>query len=622
MRVSLHNPGAMTHFTTRPEIVGTQGVAASTHWLASQTAMGVLERGGNAFDAAVAGGFVLQVVEPHLNGPGGEVPLLLWSERERRMLSVCGQGAAPAEATPETFRRLGLEQVPGIGLLPATVPGAFGTWLTLLRDHGTWSLADVLAPAIGYAREGFPLVPRIVQAIYAVQALFREQWTSSAAVWLPDGRVPAPGSMFRLPQVADTYERILRTAQAESTTRTGVIDAALRAWYQGFVARDIDHFYRHEQVQDTSGGRNRGLLRYDDLAQWAPTVEAPLTMDFGRYTLAKCGFWSQGPSLLQQVGMLRYADLQQHASHTAGFVHRIAEAAKLALADRLAWYGVAPGDWTQARQALLSDDYLRARWAEVGASASAELRAGAPAGLSPRLPDLDVTRRSLLNADTRFGIGEPTFATLPPLSEWLEKEVFVGDTCHIDVIDRQGNMVSATPSGGWLSSSPVIPSLGFSLNTRLQMTWLDEGLPGTLNPGVPPCTTLSPSMALRDGEPYMAFGTPGGDQQDQWSTAFFMRHAVHGMNLQEAIDAPAWHVDHFPASFWPRQTTLNRLTLESRFGEAVIDELRAAGHDVKVGEPWSESRMSACTRSIDREGRLVLRAAANPRGMQGYAVGR
>ncbi len=622
MRVSLHNPGAMTHFTTRPEIVGTQGVAASTHWLASQTAMGVLERGGNAFDAAVAGGFVLQVVEPHLNGPGGEVPLLLWSERERRMLSVCGQGAAPAEATPEAFRRLGLEQVPGIGLLPATVPGAFGTWLTLLRDHGTWSLADVLAPAIGYAREGFPLVPRIVQAIYAVQALFREQWTSSAAVWLPDGRVPAPGSMFRLPQVADTYERILRTAQAESTTRTGVIDAALHAWYQGFVARDIDHFYRHEQVQDTSGGRNRGLLRYDDLAQWAPTVEAPLTMDFGRYTLAKCGFWSQGPSLLQQVGMLRHADLQQHAPHTAGFVHRIAEAAKLALADRLAWYGVAPGDWTQARQALLSDDYLRARWAEVGASASAELRAGAPAGLSPRLPDLDVTRRSLLNADTRFGIGEPTFATLPPLSEWLEKEVFVGDTCHIDVIDRQGNMVSATPSGGWLSSSPVIPSLGFSLNTRLQMTWLDEGLPGTLNPGVPPCTTLSPSLALRDGEPYMVFGTPGGDQQDQWSTAFFLRHAVHGMNLQEAIDAPAWHVDHFPASFWPRQTTLNRLTLESRFGEAVIDELRAAGHDVKVGEPWSESRMSACTRSIDREGRLVLRAAANPRGMQGYAVGR
>ena len=622
MRVSLHNPSAMTHFTTRPEIVGTHGVAASTHWLASQTAMGVLERGGNAFDAAVAGGFVLQVVEPHLNGPGGEVPVLLWSERERRMLSVCGQGAAPAEATPEAFRRLGLEQVPGIGLLPATVPGAFGTWLTVLRDHGTWSLEEVLAPAIGYARQGFPLVPRIVQAIYAVQALFREQWTSSAAVWLPDGKVPAPGSMFRLPQLADTYERIVRTANAQSSTRTGVIDAAISAWYQGFVARDIDHFYRHEPVQDTSGGRNHGLLRYDDLARWSPTVEAPLTLDFGRYTLAKCGFWSQGPSLLQQVGMLRHANLEQHAPHSAGFVHRIAEAAKLALADRLAWYGVAPGEWAQARQALLSDEYLRERWSQVGAVASSQLRPGAPAGQTPRLPDLGVTQRTLLHADTRFGIGEPTFATLPPVSEWLEKEVFVGDTCHIDVIDRHGNMVAATPSGGWLSSSPVIPSLGFSLNTRLQMTWLDEGLPGTVTPGVPPCTTLSPSLALRDGEPYMVFGTPGGDQQDQWSTAFFLRHAVHGLNLQEAIDAPAWHVDHFPASFWPRQTTLNRLTLESRFGDAVIDELRAAGHDIKVGDPWSESRMSACTRSVDREGRLVLRAAANPRGMQGYAVGR
>ena len=622
MRVSLHNRPDMTHFTTRPEIVGTYGVAASTHWLASQTAMGVLERGGNAFDAAVAGGFVLQVVEPHLNGPGGEAPMLLWSERERRMLSVCGQGVAPAEATPEAFRRLGLEQVPGIGLLPATVPGAFGAWLTLLRDHGTWSLEDVLAPAIGYARHGFPLVPRVVQAIYAVQALFREQWTSSAAVWLPGGKVPAPGSLFRLPALADTYERLLRTANAGADTRTGVIDAALRTWYQGFVARDIDHFYREEWVQDTSGGRNRGLLRYDDLARWTPTVEAPLTMDFGRFTLAKCGFWSQGPSLLQQVGLLRHADIERHDPHSAGFVHRVAEAAKLALADRLAWYGAAPGDWSTAQQALLSDEYLRARWSEVGTSASTQLRPGAPGARVPRLPDLDVTRRTLQNADTRFGIGEPTFATLPPMSEWLEKEVFVGDTCHIDVIDRQGNMVAVTPSGGWLSSSPVIPSLGFSLNTRLQMTWLDEGLPGTVTPGVPPCTTLSPSLALRDGEPYMVFGTPGGDQQDQWSTAFFMRHAVHGMNLQEAIDAPAWHVDHFPASFWPRQTTLNRLTLESRFGDAVIDELRAAGHEIKVGEPWSESRMSACTRSWDREGRLVLRAAANPRGMQGYAVGR
>ncbi|NUO89181.1 MAG: gamma-glutamyltransferase family protein, partial [Cupriavidus sp.] len=208
------------------------------------------------------------------------------------------------------------------------------------------------------------------------------------------------------------------------------------------------------------------------------------------------------------------------------------------------------------------------------------------------------------------------------VAEWAEQEIFVGDTCHIDVIDRHGNMVAATPSGGWLSSSPTIPALGFALNTRLQMTWLEPGLPNTLAPGKRPCTTLSPSLALRDGEPYMVFGTPGGDQQDQWSLAFFLRHAVHGMNLQEAIDAPAWHVDHFPASFWPRQTVLNRISIESRFPESTLAALRERGHEVRVGEPWSEGRMSACSREFDARGRLVLRAGANPRGMQGYAAGR
>jgi gamma-glutamyltranspeptidase/glutathione hydrolase len=314
--------------------------------------------------------------------------------------------------------------------------------------------------------------------------------------------------------------------------------------------------------------------------------------------------------------------LREVQPDSAGFVHRIAEAAKLALADRLAWYGTAPGASHADQLALLSDDYLRQRWQGMDTQAAQQLQPGAPCGHLARLPDLDISRRTLLTANTRFGIGEPTLAALPPVSEWLERELFVGDTCHIDVIEQHGNMVSATPSGGWLSSSPVIPALGFAVNTRLQMTWLDDGLPNTVTPGVPPYTTLLPSLALRDGEPYMVFGTPGGDQQDRWSPAFFLRHAVHSMNLQETIDAPAWHVDHFPSSFWPRQTILNRLSIESRFGPAVIDELRHADHDVRVGDPWSESRMSACSRSRDPQGRLVLRTAANPRGMQGYVVGR
>ena len=607
-------------FTTRPELRGTFGVVSTTHWLASATAMSMLERGGNAFDAAVAGALVLQVVEPHLNGPGGEVPVLIWSENERRIRVLCGQGSAPALATPHAFREMGFSLVPGIGVLPAVVPGAFTAWMTLLRDYGTMTVADVLQPAIEYARDGFPLVTRVSQAILAVRKLFDGEWHGSRDVWLPDGKVPRPGELFCNPRLAATYERIATESSAGSG-RIAQIDAAMHLWSKGFVAREIDRFHRDEDVMDTSGRRHRGLLRYDDIAGWQPTWEDPVTLDFNGITVAKCGPWSQGPAFLQQLAMLKHASLEQCDPIGAAFVHRVAEATKLAMADRLAWYGD-PKFVDVPLMQLLSDAYARERWASVGDGASTALRPGTPGGRRPVLPPLDAGARELARSDARYGAGEPTFADLPPLAEWAEREVFVGDTVHIDVIDRFGNMVAATPSGGWLSSSPAIPSLGFSISTRLQTTWLDDGTAAQVRPGKRPTTTLSPSMALKDGEPYMAFGTPGGDQQDQWTVAFFLRHALYGMNLQEAIDAPSWHVDHFPASFWPRVTTLNKLTVESRFPKSAIDELRAAGHDVHVNLPWSEGRICACEQVRDAKGRRVLKAAANPRGMQGYAAGR
>ena len=608
-------------FTTRPEIRGTFGVAASTHWIASQIAMSVLERGGNAFDAAVTAGFALQILEPHLNGPGGEVPVLFWSAAEKRVQVLCGQGCAPALAEASTFRKMGLDLIPGIGLLPATVPGAFGAWLTLLRDHGTWSLAEVLRPTIEYARNGYPLVARAVQAIVSVRKLFETDWESSAHVWTPGGRVPRPLELFANPTLADTYEKICAEAKRKGSNRVSEIDAAIDLWYRGFVARAIDAYYTREKVRDTTGNPNGGLLRYEDLATWQPRYEVPATLDFGRYTLAKCGVWSQGPVFLQQLAMLRHAGLENWEPDSAAWVHRVAESAKLALADRLAWYG--DPEFADVPLAdLLSDAYGETRWRHVRDTSAKALMPGSPGRRLPNLPDLKAAARTLKQAETRFGIGEPTYAELPPIGEWAEHEIFVGDTCHIDVIDRHGNMVSATPSGGWLSSSPVVPELGFPINTRLQITWLDDGVPGQVVPRKRPNCTLSPSLALRDGEPYLVFGTPGGDQQDQWSVIFFLRHALHGMNLQEAIDFPSWHVNHFPASFWPRDTTLNRITLESRFPKETIESLRARGHDVVVGEPWSEGRLSACARERDGRGEWILKAAANPRGMQGYAVGR
>ena len=604
-------------FTTRPEIRGTFGAVASTHWLASATAMSALERGGNAFDAAVSAGFVLQVVEPHLNGPLGEVPILLWSARARKVEAICGQGVAPQAATIAKFRALGLADVPGTGLLPACVPGAFDAWMRLLRDHGTMRVADVLAPAIHYAGSGYPLVWRIPAAIATVADHFRTYWPTSAAVYLPRGEVPETGALFRNPALAEMYGRLVREAESAGGDRERQIDKAREAWSQGFVAEAIDRFCRTQEVMDSSGRPHKGLLTGDDMARWRSSVEAPLTYDYCGYTVAKCGPWSQGPVLLQQLALLKGFDLGAMDPVGAEFVHTVAECAKLAFADREAWYGD-PDFVDVPVEDLLSDAYNDTRRALVGKTASLELRPGRPGGRAPRLPSRDGQAVSA-GADMG-GIGEPTTRRLAELDIRRDGRS-AGDTCHVDVVDRWGNMVAATPSGGWLSSSPVIPELGCGVTTRGQMFWLEEGLPASLAPGKRPRTTLTPSLALRDGQPYMAFGTPGGDQQDQWSALLFLHHVHHGMNLQAAIDAPAFHIEHMPSSFWPRAARPGVVVVEARFAASVRDSLAARGHMVETGEEWSEGRL--CVAAIEhRDEGTILKAAANPRGMQGYAQGR
>lgn len=590
-------------FTTRPEILGTFGVVASTHWLASATGMAILEKGGNAFDAAAAMGFALQVVEPHLNGPGGDMPLLMYSARERRLRVVCGQGPAPEAATIAAYRDLGLDIVPGTGLLATCVPGAFDAWLLMLRDHGTMSLREVLTPAIDFAGKGYPLVSHICNTIDSVRELFLTEWKTSAEIYLPNGEVPAPGTIFRNRRLAETYSRILAEGEAAGGGREAVIDAARRAWGEGFVAEAVDRFCRENEVMDTSGSRHRGLLTGNDMAKWRASYEDALTYDYGRYTVAKPGPWAQSPVFLQQLALLEGFDIAAMDPLGPEFVHTVVEAAKLAYADREAYYGD-PAHVDVPMETLLGRAYNDERRKLIDDRASFELRPGRIEGYSGRIgkAEIDEALRSAA------GAGEPTMAktgTMP------------GDTCHIDVIDRDGNMVSATPSGGWLQSSPIIPELGFCLGSRAQMFWLEEGLPGSLAPGKRPRTTLSPSFAFRDGEPYMPFGTPGGDGQDQWTLIFFLRHVHHGMNLQEAIDAPTFQTAHFPSSFYPRQALPGRVTVEGRLPEATVAELKRRGHEVEIGGDWSQGRISACARDGE-----VLKAAANPRLMQGYAIGR
>ena len=590
-------------FTTRPEIAGTFGVVATTHWIASGVGMAVLERGGNAFDAAVAAAFTLQVAEPHLNGPGGEAPIILHDARRGTQHVICGQGVAPRAATLDAFRGLGLELIPGTGLLPAVVPGAFDAWCRLLRDWGTWELAAVLEYAIGYARNGIPIVPRISTTIEGMRPLFEAEWRSSAAVYLPGGKVPAPNSLFARPALAATYERLCREAIGRS--REARIEAARDAWYRGFVAEAVDRFFRTTEVLDVTGRHHRGLLAAEDFARWSAAVEDPFAYQYHGHTVLKCGPWSQGPVLLQQLALLRGFDVGAMDPLGAELVHTVVECAKLAFADREAWYGD-PHFADVPLHELLSDDYNEGRRKLVGGDASLELRPGAIDGRTPWVDRDAATRASLLPGAQ--GAGEPTVARLG---------VIGADTCHIDVIDRDGNMVSATPSGGWLQSSPVIPELGFPMGTRGQMFWLKPDLPNSLAPGKRPRTTLSPSFALRDGKPWMAFGTPGGDQQDQWSLLFFLRVVHHNMNIQEAIDAPGFHSEHFPSSFWPRVARPGKLVLEGRYDDAVLHELAHRGHKAEKGVEWSEGRLSAA-----RVEQGQFRAGANPRGMQGYAVGR
>ncbi|MFZ7087598.1 gamma-glutamyltransferase family protein [Curtobacterium sp. RRHDQ10] len=626
-------------FQTRPDLRGTFGMSAATHWLATASAQSVLERGGNAFDAATAGAFVLHVVEPHLNGPGGDMVGIFATAADPTPRVLMGQGPAPAGATVEHYRGEGLELVPGSGALAAAVPGAVDAWFLLLRDHGTWELADVLEYAIGYARDGHPLAGRVAATIGAVAALFTEHWPTSAERWMPGGRVPEADEVVRNAAYASVLER-LAAAGGPDVTREERIDAARSAWAEGFVAEAVDRFVRTPH-RHASGSDHAGVIRASDMAAFRASVEPAVTLDFRGHTIAKTGAWGQGPALLQTLAILEPMDDDLLDPSTVDGAHTILEAEKLALADREAYYG----DGDVPLDHLLSAEYATERRALIGDRASLEVRPGT-SGVPGAMPPLRESYSPPSGAQAA-GVGEPTVGSFPrpaggsredaaprdgaaprddaaPLEDAGEAVVsptgeMRGDTCHIDVVDRWGNIVSATPSGGWLQSSPTIPELGFCLGSRLQMTWLEEGTASTLTPGARPRTTLTPTLVLRDGVPVVALGSPGGDQQDQWQLLYLLRTIVGGYSPQQAIDAPALHSTSFAGSFWPRTWEPGGAVVEDRLGADVIAGLEARGHVVTRAGDWSLGRLSSVSRDPATG---LLSAAANPRGAQAYAAGR
>lgn len=600
----------MAAFTTRPELTGTFGMVASTHWIATAVGMSILEKGGNAFDAAVATGFALNVVEPHLNGAGGDLPAVFYSAKTGKVQVLCAQGPAPAGATIAHYRAEGLDLIPGDGLLATVIPGAFDGWMLMLRDYGTMSLRDVLSPAIHYAETGHPVLERVANSIEALGDFFKAEWPTSYETWLPGGVAPKAGRLFRNPVLARTWTRLIAAAEAV-TGREAQIDAARDAFYRGFVAEEMQAYLDTAEVMDASGRRHRAVLNRDDMAGYRATVEDPVCADYGDWTVCKTGPWGQGPVLLQTLAILKHTEIATMAPDSADFVHTVIEAMKLAFADREVYYGD-PEFSAVPLDTLLSDAYAAERAKLIGPRASTELRPGHVAGFEAQIE----RTMAMLAARKGGAVYEPTMAHLANSADKpTEKR---GDTVHIDVADRWGNMVSATPSGGWLQSSPVLPTLGFCLNSRAQMFWLEEGLPASLAPGKRPRTTLTPSLALLNGRPTLAFGTPGGDQQDQWQLSFFLRYVHHALNLQQAIDLPLFHSTHFPGSFFPRTMAPGQMMIEDRIGADVIADLRARGHEVKVAGPWDIGRLTAVRRDDDG----LLHAAATPRLMQAYAAGR
>ena len=390
----------MTAFTTRPEILGTFGVITSTHWIASAVGMNILERGGNAFDAAIAAGFVLQVVEPHLVGPGGDMPAVIYSVAKGKVEVVCAQGSAPAKATIDHYRAEGLSLIPGNGLLSTVIPGSFDGWMLLLRDYGTLSVRDVLEPAIHYCTHGHPVLPRVAETIKDLADFFRAEWPTSYETWLPSGVAPEPHSNVRNPVLAQTWTRIIAEAEAAGS-REAQIEKARDAFYRGFVAEAIAKYLAKAEVMDASGSRHKGVLSAGDMAGWSATIEEAMTYDYHGWTVAKTGPWGQGPVFLQSLAILKGFDIASMDSCGAEFVHTVTEAMKLAFADREVYYGD-PAFCDVPLDRLLSDDYADERRKLIAMSASLDLRPGRLPGFEAQV---DRTMHMLAAASgTRSGL--------------------------------------------------------------------------------------------------------------------------------------------------------------------------------------------------------------------------
>jgi gamma-glutamyltranspeptidase/glutathione hydrolase len=562
--------------TFYPRIFGRRGAVAAEHYSAALAGIEILRQGGNAVDAACAATLVEGVVNPQMHTIGGELPILISAPDRDDVVCINGNMAAPGKATPQAFRDLGHSEIPAEGVLAAGVPGAMGAILVALSRFGRLRFEEVSARALELARDGFPAHSGLIrQHKSGIADNFQKflGWPGTAAVYLPGGQIPAEGSLIRNPPLAAMFARLAGKERACAGDRRAGLRAVHDEFYRGDIAAEIVRF-----VKD-----HGGLLERSDFDSFEIPVENSVQVSFAGAEIHKCGPWNQGPALLQSLTILKNFDLRKLGHNSADYVHFVVEAMKLAFADREQFYG----DPDQVRvplKTLLSDEYGTIRAKLIANRADAQIRPGDP----------------LRNS------------ALLPAKERLGGAAWGAGTVHVDAMDSDGLSAAFTPSGGWIRSSQVIPSLGFPLSMRLSNCYLGPAShPNIVAPFKRPRTTISPSLVKKDGKAWLAFGSMGGDQQDQWQLQFLLNRLLFGMSLQKAIEAPKFSSEHFPGFFAPHDFFLNRLRAEPEIGEPVFAELRSRGHDVDIGPSWSEGFLCGTERNPESG---VLEAGCDPRG--------
>ena len=561
----------------RTEVRADHGVVASGRTFVSDAGAKMLAAGGNAIDAGVASIFASAVTEISHFGLGGEAPIIIYSARDKRVIVINGQGSAPKAATPAMFA--GQKAIPGNGPNGATIPAVVDAAALALEKYGTKSLSEVLAPAIALA-DGFPMYD-FLRGYLESERKASEQYEWSKSTYYPDGKVTATGEMFRQPNLAKTLRALAaaeQDAKAKGATREQAIQAGRNAFYNGSIAQRITAAVR------AAGG----VMTDEDLASYRGKIEEPASVPYRGYTVHKAGFWNQGPALLQTLRILEGFDLARMGRGSADATHTIVEAIKLAYADRDRYY--ADPDFAKVPgEALLSAPYATTRRALIDPKkASLENRPGDP------------ERGGALIA------GElPAEAGSHNLKE-------PGDTTAIEVADAQGNLFSATPSSGWLLGGAFVAGdTGVPMSNRMQAFRLEANSPNVLAGGKRPRTTLTPTVVLKDGKPFLAIGTPGGDSQDQQILLVLLNIIDFGLDVQAAIEAPRVNSLHPQSSFDDHRAQLGVLEVERTLAADVIDELRARGHVVRLRGPYGMSTGIVVAGVDPVTGRL--RGGADPR---------